>query len=80
MSSPDSIRGSIDRFEGNLAVIVLEEPEAVHGQTLRVPKKLLPKSVREGVVLELEFRTEAEATQAREVVARKLLEEILNGK
>lgn len=62
---------TIDRFEGNQAVLEIE------GQTLIIPCRYLPSKISEGDVLTIEFLTKELATKKREDLARAILEEIL---
>jgi hypothetical protein len=65
---------TIDRFENGLAVLELD-----HNQNLTVAKRNLPKGVKEGDVLQVEFLTDELATKRKENLAKAMLEEILKG-
>jgi hypothetical protein len=52
-----TIRLAIDRFEGHAAVLLTDD-----GQTIALPRTLLPKDVRPGDVLVLTLARDAEAT------------------
>jgi len=64
----------VDRFEGTDAVLVGEHNEIV------VPKKMIPKNVKESGVVHLTLSSDEAETKKREDSAKKLLNEILNGK
>lgn len=70
----DGVIATIDRFENGLAVLELD-----HNQTLTVAKRNLPKGVKEGDVLEVEFLTNELATKRKANLAKAMLEEILKG-
>ena len=76
------VRVTVDRIEGHTAVLLFDELElnGTDPQSLSVPLKYLPKTVKEGNVLVVEFLEDEEAVKQRDAVARKLLEDILNGK
>ena len=82
MALGDVVRATIDRIEGHTAVLLFDEIElnGTDPQSLLVPLRHLPKAVKEGDVLVVEFLQDEEAMKQRDVVARKLLEDILNGK
>ena len=64
---------SIDRFENGSAVLIGEHAEVV------VPKKLIPKSTKEGDIVHLTISSDESETNRREKTAKELLNEILNG-
>ena len=64
----------VDRFEGTDAVLVGEHNEIV------VPKKMIPKNIEEGGVIHLTLSSDEAETSRRDKSAKKLLNEILNGK
>ena len=64
----------VDRFEGSNAILVGEHNEVV------VPKKMIPKNVKEGGVVHLTLSSDEAETKKRGDDAKKLLNEILNGK
>ena len=67
------IKATIDRFEGNFAVLSLED-----GQKLNWPKDKLPKDMKEGVVVWLNILKDEEATKHQKELAKEILNEILN--
>lgn len=67
------MRGIIDRFEGGAAVLRLEG-----GQELTVPKEELPKDVKEGATLFFLISQSPSEEEAREKLAKSILNEILN--
>jgi hypothetical protein len=68
------VTATIDRFENGLAILEFD-----HQQNLTVAKRNLPKGVKEGDVLEIEFLTNELATKRKENLAKAVLEEILKG-
>ncbi len=64
---------TLDRFEGSQAVLLGEHFEVV------VPKKLLPKSCKEGDILHLTLSSDEAETKKRAQTAKELLNEILGG-
>jgi hypothetical protein len=60
----------IDRFEGNWAVIEFE------GETFNIPKKLLPRSAREGDVIKITVTVDDKATLERKKRVEKLMDEL----
>ena len=82
MSRPVQLRGVLDRFEEHTGVVLFDDAEvfgSLAGQELVLPKRLLPSGIREGDVVVVELMTDEQATEAKERIARKVLEEILNG-
>lgn len=61
---------TVDRFEGNLAVLTGE-------YDLEIPKDLLPEDAKEGDVLNLTFTNDEEETKSKDELARSLLNEVL---
>ena len=69
-----SISGVLDRFEGEDAIIILKDRQIIHW-----PKYKLPEDIKEGDVVWLRISHDKNLTEEREKIARKILEEILNG-
>lgn len=67
------ISGTIDRFENDHAVVILENQ-----QTLTWPKNKLTDDVRPGQAVHLFLTTDDEETAVREQQAADVLNEILN--
>ena len=63
---------SIDRFENGSAVLIGEHNEII------VPKKLIPKSCKEGDIVHLTISSDEAETTRCEKTAKELLNEILN--
>jgi Protein of unknown function (DUF3006) len=63
---------TIDRFEGEKAVIILAD-----GQTLVIDKKFLPKETKEGDLLEINFFSSRNQTATAQNSVNKLLKKIL---
>jgi uncharacterized protein (DUF2225 family) len=66
------LKATIDRFEGDFAILSLED-----GQKLNWPKEKLPKNIKEGAVLWLSILEDKEATQKQRELAKEILNEIL---
>jgi len=64
---------TIDRFEGDKAVLKNEDNE-----TVVWPKNKLPKDVKEGSILALTITDQAEAKNNKEDLAKDILNEILD--
>lgn len=80
MSKPTpSLSCVIDRLEGSKVVILFRFGNN-NCQQLIIPRNLLPKDIKEGTVLSMEFLTEKQATVRQKNLAREILREILNGK
>lgn len=69
------IKATIDRFEGNTAVLSLED-----GQKIYFPKNKLPKNTKQGSVLWLSIFGDKEAELHQRKLAKEILNEILSGK
>lgn len=67
------MRAILDRFEANSGVLRLE-----NGQELVVPKDELPKDVKEGAALFILISESKTEEEAREKLAKSILNEILN--
>jgi len=63
---------TLDRFENSQAVLIGE-----HFQLL-VPKKIVPKSCKEGSIVHLTISSDEAETNKRQKTAKELLNEILN--
>ena len=64
-----AIQAMIDRFEGDLAVLLVGE----EGTAVNVPRSDLPGDVRQGDVLRLEVVVDRESTEgARENIQEKI--------
>jgi len=67
------IQAIIDRFEGSKAVLFLGEEEV----QVVWPRRILPKEVKEGDILQVTLQIDNEATAAAKEEAEILLEQIL---
>lgn len=67
------ITGVIDRFEGDTAVISLDD-----GQKLHYPKSLLSADAHEGSVVTVVIATDAQAEAHRQELAQAVLKELIN--
>lgn len=68
----------IDRFEDGQAVLIFEFSQN-NRRELVVPRRYLPKNVQESDILHLEIYNEIDAKERNKNLARKVLEEILQG-
>ncbi len=66
------IYGVLDRFEGKMAVVRLDD-----GQELLWPEKKLPKDIAEGDVVKLGIFCSHLETKEREKLAKSILSEVL---
>lgn len=66
------MKAVLDRFEGGAAVLRIEG-----GQELTIPKEELPKGAKEGSALFLIISDSASEEEAREKLAKSILNEIL---
>lgn len=64
---------TIDRFEGEKAILKSEDNE-----TVVWPKNKLPKDAKEGSILALTITDQAEAKNNKEDLAKDILNEILD--
>lgn len=67
------IKFTIDRFEGDKAVLKSED-----GTVVAWPKNKLPKDALEGSVLFFNIQNKEEAEKENKSLAKKILNEILN--
>lgn len=67
------MQATIDRFEGKTAVLRFS-----NGQELLVPIEELPKDAREGAILFVLISDSSNEEEAREKLAKSILNEILN--
>jgi len=68
-----TLKGVIDRLEGEYAVIVLADRE----EQLLWPKEALPCGAREGVAVKVVLRLDREETARRERRVQDFLDELL---
>lgn len=66
-------KGIIDRFEGEYAIIRLD-----NGQTLAWAKTNLPPKLHEGDAVVIELKDSAQATLEQQALAKEILNEIFN--
>jgi hypothetical protein len=71
-----SLAGIIDRFEGDSAVIIIKETR----QIINWPISKLSDDVNVGDLVWLHLACDKDLTLEREKIARKILEEVINGK
>ncbi len=66
------LRAVIDRFEGDLAVVLVGDEE----YRLDVPRRFLPPGAREGDVLVLRWEVDRRETEARRKGVVQLIDEL----
>lgn len=66
------IKGTIDRFEGDKAVIKTE-----FGDQILWPKNKLSSDLTEGAVINLAIMLDSQATDSKEELAKQILNQIL---
>lgn len=76
MSNLEPLRVTLGRLTSSEAVVHLVDSD----QELVLPRRILPKVATVGDEYILELTPATEAAERRDTVARKLLEDILNGK
>jgi hypothetical protein len=64
---------TIDRFEGDLAVLITEDKKSITW-----PKDKLPKSAKEGAVLSFYITNDINKSETDRKLAKNILNEILN--
>jgi len=64
---------TLDRYEGDKAVLKTES-----GETVVWPKMRLPAGVREGSVMNFDIRDDRSAENEKKEMAKKILNEILD--
>ena len=74
-----SLTCTLDHYENSKAVLVFRLSERDQ-QELHLAKRYLPKDIKKGDILYLEFSTDKETKEKKENIARQILEEILKGK
>jgi len=65
---------TIDRFEGEQAVLITEDGK----HSLVFPRRLLPESAGEGAVLNFDIKTLGQAEEEKRKKAKDILNEILD--
>jgi len=66
------LKATIDRFEGNFAVLVFED-----GQTLNISKIKLSCDIHEGSIIWLSILNDEKETKTQKQLAKEILNEIL---
>ena len=79
MTDHELIRGTVARVAGGTATITFSELEP-SGQTLVLPIRAVPQGAKAGDTIVIELLADEAAAARRDATARKLLEDILNGK
>lgn len=75
MKGEKHMKATIDRIEGNIAVLIVYNDEPLR---LNVPVSLLPTACEEGDILTLEIRRDAGATEAVKARVSGLIEKLEN--
>ncbi len=68
------MKAVIDRFEGNLAVVLFGDDEV----KVNIPKKLLPKGAKEGSWLKVSIALDKEGTKKQEEKIKSKLDKLKN--
>ena len=68
------LKAKVEKIVGGLAILKFSD-----GQELGVSLSLLPKEISIGSSLPISFLTDEEATGRQNELARKILEELING-
>lgn len=76
---PQTLTCTLERFENSKAVLVFKLSER-DIQEMHLASRYLPKDMKKGDTLYLEFSTEKETKENQQNLARQILEEILKGK
>ena len=71
-----TLRGFVDRIEGDLAVVLLGDA----GREIVLPVSELPDGVGEGSVLAIEIRLDAERTEAAREDVSSLIDRLRRGR
>lgn len=69
------VEATIDRFEGDKAVLKLNT-----GETIIWPKALFSSELREGAVINIQINPDNKTTEDKQSQAKEILNEILNPK
>ena len=72
MSEKTSVKGVIDRFEGNFAVILNDEGESL----LELPRSILPAEAAEGSLIEMKIVVKKNKTLEAGRKAAELIEKL----
>lgn len=75
MQKMQSIKGFVDRIEGNTAVVLLGDDESVK---VNIPVSWLPKGIKEGTVIKFDASVDEDATQAGKSRVQSLLDSMTN--
>lgn len=67
------IKFTIDRFEGNQAVLIASD-----GETIVWPKNRLPKNIHEGSCLNFDIAEKKERAERDKQTAKDIINEIIN--
>ena len=68
------MKAVIDRFEGDYAIVLVGDNEI----KVDIPRKLLPKKVREGTWLNVSFEPDPEGEKKQREKVSKLLDKLRN--
>lgn len=69
------MKATIDRFEGDIAVLLIRNDESIH---IDFPRKLLPEGCREGDILDININRDIESTEVARERVSSLIEKLKN--
>ncbi len=64
-------KGTIDRFEGDFAVILLDSA------AVNIPRSILPEDAKEGEIIYISITDNQEEAENQQALARNILNEVL---
>ncbi|HXG64612.1 MAG TPA: DUF3006 domain-containing protein [Blastocatellia bacterium] len=76
MKRQEAIKVEVDRFEGDLAVLVLSDDDKVK---FNLPRKYLPEGIKSGDHLTMSFKVDKEARAKVKGEIEDLLKELTGG-
>ena len=68
-----TIRGVVDRFEGNYAVINIENTE---GETLDLPGAILPEAAEEGSMVDISIKVKPNRTREAKRKVQEMIDRL----
>lgn len=75
MRKVPTLKVFIDRIEGDIAVLLLGDEGTI---VVNIPVSWLPKGIKEGIYLQVEFRIDYDATNRARAEVQSLLDSIPN--
>ncbi len=71
MAEKIKFKGTVDRFEGERAIIILESEDVIE-----IPKRLLPASLREGSIIGIGIKLLSKKTEKEKRRIEKLIKKL----